>query len=184
MPLQLSILMQNFSTRLTTILAVVVVTVGLDQWTKKLAVDHLQNAADQLLAGELFRLTFAKNRGAFLSLGSELSEGLRSLLLNWMPAALLIALFVYLLRDKQINKWQVFGLACIVGGGLSNIVDRILFGYVVDFMHMRVGSLQTGIFNIADVAIMVGMGIMLRYAFQRPQTTESDNKETTESVEA
>ncbi|MEM9836226.1 MAG: signal peptidase II [Bacteroidota bacterium] len=176
--------MKNFSTRLTTVLAIIVVTVGLDQWTKKLAVDKLQNAADQEIFGELFRLTFAKNRGAFLSLGSELSEGLRSVLLNWMPAALLVALFIYLLRDKQINKWQIFGLACIVGGGLSNIVDRILFGYVVDFMHMKAGSLQTGIFNIADVAIMIGMGIMLRYAFQRPEPIKEETDTTEEPAEA
>lgn len=161
--------MQKFSTRLATIIAVVAATVGLDQWTKKLAVDHLQHGADQLLAGELFRLTFAKNRGAFLSLGSNLGETMRGILLNWMPALLLVALFVYLLRDKMINTWQVIGLACIVGGGLSNIVDRIMFGYVVDFMHMKVGGVQTGIFNIADVAIMIGMGIMLRYAFQKPK---------------
>lgn len=164
--------MNTFSSRLTTILAVVIVTVGLDQWTKKLAVDHLQNADDQLVLGEFFRLTFAKNRGAFLSLGSELDEGMRNILLNLVPAILLIVLFVYLLREKRINRWQVIGLAAIVGGGLSNIIDRILFGYVVDFMHMKVGNLQTGIFNIADVAIMIGMGIMLRYAFQKQPEEE------------
>ncbi|PHI19315.1 signal peptidase II [Lewinellaceae bacterium SD302] len=164
--------MNTFSSRLTTILAVVIVTVGLDQWTKKLAVDHLQNADDQLVLGEFFRLTFAKNRGAFLSLGSELDEGMRNILLNLVPAVLLIVLFVYLLREKRINRWQVIGLAAIVGGGLSNIIDRILFGYVVDFMHMKVGNLQTGIFNIADVAIMIGMGIMLRYAFQKQPEEE------------
>lgn len=159
--------MTSFSKRLTTVLAVVAVTVGLDQWTKKMAVDSLQHADDQLLLGEFFRLTFAKNRGAFLSLGSDLDEGTRNLLLNLVPAILLVVLFVYLLREKRINNWQVIGLACIVGGGLSNIVDRIMFGYVVDFMHMKVGALQTGIFNIADVAIMIGMGVMLRYAFQQ-----------------
>lgn len=157
------------------VLAIVAVSVGLDQWTKKLAVDYLQGEPDQFFLGELFRLTFVENRGAFLSLGANLSEGMRNILLNIFPALLLVALFVYLLRSRSINKWQVLGLAFIVGGGLSNIVDRIMYGHVVDFLHMKAFGLQTGIFNVADMAIMLGMFIMLPFAFQKePKPKQED----------
>ena len=164
--------MNNFRTRLFTVLAVAVVSVGLDQWTKKLAIDHLQGEPDQFFMGDLFRLTFVENRGAFLSLGANLSDGMRNVLLNIFPAVLLVALFVYVLRSLSINKWQIIGLAFIVGGGLSNIVDRILYGHVVDFLHMKAFGLQTGIFNVADMAIMLGMFIMLPFAFEREKKSE------------
>lgn len=167
--------MTNFKTRLIAVLAVVIVSVGLDQWTKKLAVDHLFGEPDQFFFGDLFRLTFVENRGAFLSLGANLSDGMRNILLNIFPAVLLVALFVYVLISRSINKWQIIGLAFIVGGGLSNIVDRILYGHVVDFLHMKAFGLQTGIFNVADMAIMLGMFIMLPFAFQKepnPKTPE------------
>lgn len=159
--------MTAISTRVSTILAIVIVSVGLDQWTKQLAIQHLEGAPDQQIVGDLLRLTFVRNKGAFLSLGSNLSEGMRNVLLNFFPAALLVGLFVYLLRSKSIQKWQVIGLAFIVGGGLSNIIDRFLYGHVVDFLHMKALGLQTGIFNVADMAIMLGMFIILPFAFKK-----------------
>lgn len=175
--------MNKFSQRLIAVLAVITVTVGLDQWTKKLAVDHLQGEPDQFFFGELFRLTFVENRGAFLSLGANLSDGMRNVLLNIFPAILLIVLFVYLLRSRSLNKWQIIGLAFIVGGGLSNIVDRILFGHVVDFLHMKAFGLQTGIFNVADMGIMLGMFIMLPFAFRKEPEEEKNVSEPPQTVE-
>ena len=153
--------------RLLPVVIAVAVTVGLDQWTKQLAIEHLQGQPDILYWGELLRLTFVRNTGAFLSLGSDLGPLLRTLLLEVFPTVLLLALLVYIFRERRLNRWQVIALALIVGGGLSNIVDRLLFGHVVDMLHMKVGSLQTGIFNVADMAIMAGMFIMLPFAFQK-----------------
>ncbi|MEL6357693.1 MAG: signal peptidase II, partial [Bacteroidota bacterium] len=98
--------MNSFVKRLLVVLGVVAVTVLLDQWTKQLAIEHLQGSPDQLFLGGLFRLTFVENTGAFLSLGANLPEGTRNILLNIFPALLLVALFVYLLRGKDINTWQ------------------------------------------------------------------------------
>lgn len=55
----------------------------------------------------------------------------------------------------------VVGLAFAIGGGIGNIYDRILFGSVTDFMHLKASFLQTGIFNMADVSVMVGAGLVL-----------------------
>ncbi|MEL6357562.1 MAG: signal peptidase II, partial [Bacteroidota bacterium] len=63
--------MNSFVKRLLVVLGVVAVTVVLDQWTKQLAIEHLQGSPDHLYLGGLFRLTFVENTGAFLSLGAN-----------------------------------------------------------------------------------------------------------------
>lgn len=171
--------MKYIKTRWLPVLIAVGTTVGLDQWTKQLAITHLQGQADHLFFGELFRLTFVRNTGAFLSLGSDFGPVLRTLLLEGFPAVLLIALLVYIFREKRLNSWQVVALALIVGGGLSNIIDRLMYGHVVDMLHMKFAGLQTGIFNVADMAIMAGMFIMLPFAFKKEEeeTKEEEQEE-------
>lgn len=171
--------MQRIKARLLPVAIAVGATVGLDQWTKQLAIDHLQGAPDIIYADGLLRLTFVRNTGAFLSLGSDLGPVLRTLLLEVFPTLLLLALLVYIFRERRLHKWQVIALALIVGGGLSNIVDRLLFGHVVDMLHMKVATLQTGIFNVADMAIMAGMFIMLPFAFQKEEPEEPEGVTTT-----
>lgn len=154
--------MPSFQTRLITVLAIVGVTVGLDQWTKALAVTHLQGKPPRPYLGGFFDLEYAENTGAFLSLGENLDPFTKRIVLNALPALLLVGLLVYIFRDKTIDRWQTAALAFIVGGGLSNIVDRVLNDYVVDMMHIQVTEwLETGVFNVADMAIMLGMFMML-----------------------
>jgi len=52
-------------------------------------------------------------------------------------------------------------MALFVAGGASNLIDRVTYGMVIDFMNVGIGSLRTGIFNVADMAIMLGAGILL-----------------------
>ena len=148
-------------------------TVGLDQWTKQLAIEHLQGKGDIPYFDGLFRLTYATNTGAFLSLGENLGPWLKPILLNALPALLLIGLLVFIFRERKLNGWQTVALALIVGGGLSNIIDRLIYGHVVDMLHIQLtDKLQTGIFNVADMAIMAGMFIMLPFVFRKEKTEE------------
>ncbi len=173
--------MKYFRTRIVSVAATVLLTVILDQYVKHLALEHLQGHPDVGYFGGLFTLTFARNTGAFLSMGSDLGPVLRTIFLEVFPAALLIALLVYIFREKFLNRWQVIALALIVGGGLSNIVDRLYLGHVVDMFHMQAFGLETGIFNVADMAIMAGMFIMLPFAFRNP---EKEAKEDAPVAEA
>ena len=156
------------------VVVVVAVTVGLDQWTKHLATVHLQGEPDQFYLGGILRLTHVHNTGAFLSIGSGLNDFWRPILLNLFPALLLLALLYYIFREKLLNAWQVIALSLIVGGGLSNIVDRLLYGHVVDMLHLKAFGLQTGIFNVADMAIMGGMFIMLPFALRPERKPEAE----------
>ena len=66
------------------------------------------------------------------------------------------------MRPSQLNRYalSLIGVALFVAGGASNLVDRIAYGMVIDFMNVGVGPVRTGIFNVADVAIMLGAGIL------------------------
>lgn len=171
--------------RLVPVFLAIGVTVGLDQWTKQLALAYqntLRGGIDYL--GGLFKLTFARNTGAFLSLGADFNPLLRTLLLEVFPSLLLVGLLFYIFRSRELNRWQVVALALIVGGGLSNIVDRLLYKSVVDMMQMQALGLRTGIFNVADMAIMAGMFMMLPYALRgEPKPADEEEAATTSDEE-
>jgi signal peptidase II len=97
-----------------------------------------------------------------LGFGSDLPDGLRFWLLTVLVGLLLIVLLVFLFSSQKLSTAQTIALALISGGGLSNFIDRVLNdGRVVDFMNMGVGFLRTGIFNVADVLIMIGLGMII-----------------------
>ena len=170
-------------TKLLLVLASVALTVGLDQWTKQLAIAHLQGAPEEYYLGGLLRLTYTQNTGAFLSLGSDLGPIWRMIMLNVMPALLVVGLLWYIFREKKLRALMVIGLSLIVGGGLSNIIDRIAYGYVVDMLHLKAGGLQTGIFNVADMAIMGGMFVMIYFAIFVPDSFEEESDDDEEVLE-
>lgn len=176
--------MQYFKSRMTAVIISVISVVSLDQWTKVMATKHLEPLREPILyLGGMFKLTYALNDGAFLSLGSDLGPVLRPILLTVFPAILLLGLVWFIFREKELNRWQVVSLALIVGGGLSNIIDRIVYGKVVDMMQLLVDPFPpTGIFNVADVAIMTGMFMMLPFAFRKSPKEEERTEDREEVV--
>jgi len=144
--------------RLVLIVAILVSCVGCDQATKSVAKSYLSETQAVLLVGGSVRLQIAKNYGAFLSLGSSLSQSTRTALLSAGVAAVLLGIFVYCLVVAPSNSFVVPSLAMIVGGGVSNLIDRLYYGgYVLDFLNVGIGPVRTGIFNVADMFIMAGV---------------------------
>lgn len=138
------------------------VSIVLDQFTKYLAQAHLRGKPAIVYLGDFFRLQYAENPGAMLGFGSQWPEEVRFWVLTVGPAFILLALLGYILFTPDLTRSQNISLSLIAGGGLSNILDRIINdGWVVDFMNMGIAGIRTGIFNIADVAIMAGLGVML-----------------------
>lgn len=160
--------------RLLILLLVLLACVGLDQAAKSIARQTLSTRPPQEFLGGLFRLEYAENAGAFLSLGAALSEEARFWVFTVFVTLLLVALVVFALRmSSHTPLLVVIAIALIVGGGVSNLIDRLLNeGRVVDFMQLSAGPLHTGIFNVADIAIMAGLGLMLVVAFRDGKATE------------
>ena len=130
-------------------------TVGCDRVTKHLATTELAGAHSQSFFYDTVRLQYAENTGAFLSLGANLPDPIRTWLLTVGVAVLLIVVAVLAIK----HGWEgtsLAGATLMWAGGLSNLIDRATHGHVVDFINLGIGSLRTGIFNIADVAVSLG----------------------------
>src|SRR5262245_4927814 len=148
------------------LLALLMTTIGCDQVSKHLATIHLMGRSRQSYVGDSIRLEYAENTGAFLSLGSGLPVGLRTALFTFGTAIILAACVVAIARRRRLTI-PVLGLTLVVAGGLSNLADRVVRGSVVDFLNLGIGSFRTGIFNVADMAIMTGIALALLHRGRR-----------------
>ncbi|KZN37397.1 hypothetical protein N480_14915 [Pseudoalteromonas luteoviolacea S2607] len=134
----------------------------IDQGTKWWASDYLVAWQMTSYWGDLIRIGYTENLGVFLSLGASFTATERTLLFVVAVGLFLIALMGYMLRTRDLTRLQLTSLSLIFAGGLGNLIDRVLNqGAVIDFINVGVGSLRTGIFNIADVAIMIGAIIII-----------------------
>ena len=148
----------NLPKHLLLTLVILLSCVGCDQVTKSVAKTYLSETHAVVLFGDTVRLQLAKNYGAFLSLGSSIGESSRGMLMSVVVGMVLAALLAYLFIARPTNPIVGVSVALIVGGGVGNLIDRLRYGgYVVDFLNVGIGPLRTGIFNIADMAIMLGV---------------------------
>jgi signal peptidase II len=112
--------------------------------------------------GGVIRLHYTENTGAFLGMGARLSEAARFWTLIVLVSVLLVGMVIFILTYPALDVISVIGGSLVIGGGFSNLLDRIFRGgAVVDFMNLGIGALRTGIFNVADLAIVCGVGMML-----------------------
>ena len=153
--------------RLLVLLIPGLLATALDRLTKIWAVNTLKEQPMQSYFNDVFRLVYAENTGAFLSLGSDMNDTLRYWVLAVVPVLVLLYIFFHVLTAKNLHVVQQAAFGFILGGGLSNIYDRIMEGRVVDFMNMGFGTLRTGIFNVADMSIMLGLFLMVPFLFQK-----------------
>ena len=142
----------------TLILFILFSCVGCDQTTKIVARHNLSETRVVTFLHDTIRLQYIENQGAFLGVGSTIPSGIRFILLVFFVGVFLLSMLIYLFMQNHFRKNQIISLSFVVGGGFGNLIDRILNqGRVVDFMNIGIGSLRTGIFNVADVAITLGV---------------------------
>ena len=120
--------------------------------------DHQRRARQPVALTPFLNIVFAKNPGISYSLFSARTDLQRWLLLAVTLAATL-GLGLWLWRAK--TKLVALALGLIVGGALGNASDRLAYGFVADFYHFHVGSFSWYVFNLADAAIVVGVGLLL-----------------------
>jgi signal peptidase II len=137
-------------------------SVGCDQATKRVAAATLASRPGYSWLGDSVRLGYAENEGAFLSLGASLSPQVRFWVFTVVVGAMLLGIALYLALGRRLNMPRVSGLALVLGGGGSNWFDRVMNdGRVVDFMNLGIGGLRTGVFNVADLAIVLGVALLV-----------------------
>ena len=113
-----------------------------------------------------FRLTFVGNVGVSMGLFRADSDMQRWALVA-VTGAIAAAVAVWITREKA--RGDVVALGLVLGGALGNIVDRVRFGYVVDFLHFFWGERSFWVFNVADAAITLGVLLLLARALTAPK---------------
>ena len=138
----------------------IVLTIGCDRVTKHVATAALSGMPSRSFLADTVRLQYAENTGGFLSLGADLPPTVRTALFTIGTGLMLFAAIVAALWMRWRGR-ALIGLTLFVAGGASNWLDRVLHGSVIDFLNVGIGPLRTGIFNIADIAVLLGIGLFV-----------------------
>jgi len=135
----------------------------IDQITKGLVTKRfLLHESLEVIPG-FFNLTYIRNTGgAFGLFAGEVSRLRTSMFLVGSCAAVGVILYLHT-KIPPAKSWLEAGLAMTFGGALGNLIDRLCFGEVVDFLDFYLGTLHWPAFNVADSAISVGVGIFCFY---------------------
>jgi signal peptidase II len=148
-------------------IAIILLVIGLDQFTKKLAFDYLSKLPDGIpVIPGLFSLTFAQNRG--VAFGMEFASPAMLLL---MTGIITLSVLFYVFRSKRSDAIFLVPFALVVGGGIGNMIDRIVIGRVTDFIYFDIyhGTIfghsvsLWPIFNVADSAITIGACMLVMF---------------------
>ncbi len=142
---------------------VIVFNIAIDQISKVLVRANFEYREIKSLIGDKFIMQYVENKGAFLGMGSDMNDTLKLIFLLILPTLVLGYVIYYIVKTKELDRLSLIAFCCIVGGGIANVFDRIVYGQVTDFFFINLGGIfKTGIFNIADLSVTSGM-IMLLY---------------------
>lgn len=146
---------------------------ALDQWSKIEIVKHFTLGETLEIIPGIFNLTLAYNKGAAFGIFAGLGDGIREsvLLITTILAFLLIGYFMR--TQAGSSRWAKIGFALIVAGAIGNIIDRLRYGYVIDFLDFYYKSYHWPAFNVADSAICVGVAILVLIPQRKVAQTEA-----------
>jgi signal peptidase II len=143
------------------LLLLIALNTACDQWTKVEIRQEVAPYSRSEILGPYLVLTRVENTGAFLGLGSNWKPWAKRIFLQGLPLLLMGLLILRLLGKRTMDGLMVIGLGFILGGGLGNLWDRLYLGSVTDFLQISVAGFQTGIFNMADLSVTVGIALLL-----------------------
>ena len=155
------------------VLTVSAVVIALDQLTKFLVRQNFVLYESVPVLGNFFRLTYVENSGIVFGIGVG---GL--LPLFTMLSLVATAVILYFLYRERLGSLHIrLALATVLGGAIGNAIDRIMWGKVVDFADFGIGPYRFYIFNVADAAVTVGVGLYLLFEIlrERAAKAEADN---------
>ena len=152
----------NLIKKIILIVVAVFCLVGCDLTTKHIAKNELKGQAVQSYLGGNLKLFYIENSGGMLSIGENLSEGLKFVVFQVFVAVMLFVLLYYMIRKKNLDILQAIAFVLFLGGGFGNLIDRLMNnGKVVDFIILEAFGFRTGIFNIADFYVTIGIVFLI-----------------------
>lgn len=151
--------------------AVVLLGILADQLTKWLAVRYLRDVETVPLWRGVLHLTYVENRGAAFGILSE-----HRWVFLVVSSVALVAILVYLFLSKKQSTLSTVALSMIISGGIGNMIDRILLGYVVDFIDFTL--INFAVFNAADSFVCIGAALLLIAILREPGEGKRQKKDT------
>lgn len=150
------------------------IVLAVDQWSK-IAIDSSMYLYESIALIPGFNLTYVRNTGAAFSFLSE-AGGWQRWFFAVLAFTISIVLTVWLYRLKKHETLLAVALALVLGGAVGNLIDRLAYGYVIDFLDVYYQSWHWPAFNVADMAISLGVFLMLLESFgvgvKKPETDE------------
>jgi signal peptidase II len=145
-----------------------------DQVSKAAVTDRIPLHSSITVLPGLFDLTHVKNSGAAFGLFASVESPIRGILLNGVAFVVFLLVLLYALRSSARSTRLQTGLALILGGAVGNLIDRLRFGSVTDFLEVYIGTHHWPTFNVADSAITVGVCLLAWDIWRQPSEQSSE----------
>jgi signal peptidase II len=147
---------------------VTLIVLAVDQITKVQISSSMRMHESRSVLGEFFQLTYVHNDGA--AFGLDLGGRWAFIIVTVLVSAFIV---LYYARSERtpMARWA---LAMILGGALGNLADRIRLGEVIDFLHVSVAGFSWPIFNVADIGVSVGVGLLALHLFRKEHPEDAD----------
>ena len=152
------------------IYGLIVVIVALDQWSKWAIKTSFNLYQSKPVIQDLFHFTYVTNDG--MAFGLSFPGGKHVLLI--MTILLTGFIVGFLWKEKNGHPLIKYGLALILSGAIGNLIDRLLYGKVVDFLDLMIGDFHWYIFNIADSSVTIGMILFIIHSIYIEQKKTND----------
>ncbi|MBN1380088.1 MAG: signal peptidase II [Deltaproteobacteria bacterium] len=133
----------------------------LDQWTKTLVLSHMAIGESIDVIDGFFSISYIRNPGAAFGFLATASPLFRSIFFLAATVAAILLILYYFKNTAIENQWMIISLSLILSGALGNLIDRLRFGEVIDFLDVYIRSCHWPAFNVADSAITVGAVILI-----------------------
>ena len=154
-------------------LGVALAVIVLDQLTKSIVAAKLALHQSIPIIDGFFSLTYVRNTGAAFGFLAGRMDDFRVPFFLVVSAAAALVLIWFLRGIPAERRWMIAACGAVLGGALGNMIDRVTFGEVIDFLDVYVGSYHWPTFNVADCGITVGVIVLTLDALRQPAVAES-----------
>lgn len=128
----------------------------------KLIVSNLMNVNDSIVViKDFFYITYVRNTGAAWSIFAG-----KTWLLIIVSLIIIFFIVGYIYKNKPKSKFEILGYSMILGGAIGNLIDRVIYGYVIDFLDFYIFGYDYPIFNLADSFILIGVILLIIYTWR------------------
>jgi len=153
--------------------AIAGLVITIDQLTKMYIHTHFQLGESRVMINGLFNLTYVRNLGAAFGFLNDSYPSFREAFFLAMPPIAVLIILAIMRTVRDTDRANIIALSLIFSGAIGNYIDRLRFRYVIDFLDFHIGTYVWPSFNVADMAIVIGVGILLYLELKKQSPSEA-----------